>query len=147
MAGTLTAHNFRPSIPSFILLAFSPSLPVSTPSASGNSLFITAPNGDIPSLSCLPGAYAWVAANISPFYPATNISLIAVGNEIKASGDRNLIVHLVPAIRSLSVALSAVGFPRIRVSTPHSLGILSASQPPSSSRFRRVYDRAIFAAA
>ncbi|KAK8938884.1 hypothetical protein KSP39_PZI011408 [Platanthera zijinensis] len=40
-------------------------------------------------------------------------------------GDRNLIAHLVPAMRSLSAA----GFPQIRVSTPHSLGILSASQP------------------
>ncbi|KAL3829121.1 hypothetical protein ACJIZ3_017923 [Penstemon smallii] len=33
----------------------------------------------------------------------------------------------------------------IQVSTPHSLGILSVSDPPSSGRFRRVYDRVIFA--
>ncbi|KAI0502028.1 hypothetical protein KFK09_016973 [Dendrobium nobile] len=111
---------------------------------SGIPLVITVPNGDIPSLSRLPSATAWVAANVSPFYPATNISLIAVGNEILATGDRNLIVHLVPAMRSLFSALTAAGFPSIRVSTPHSLGILAASQPPSAGRFRSVYDRAIF---
>ncbi|KAL0370008.1 UNVERIFIED_CONTAM: Glucan endo-1,3-beta-glucosidase [Sesamum angustifolium] len=33
----------------------------------------------------------------------------------------------------------------IQVSTPHSLGILSISNPPSSGRFRRGYDRVIFA--
>ncbi|PKU84305.1 Glucan endo-1,3-beta-glucosidase [Dendrobium catenatum] len=111
----------------------------------GIALIITAANSDIPSLSRLPGATSWVANNISPFYPATNISLIAVGNEILATADRNLIAHLVPALRSLSAALSAAGFHQIRVSTPHSLGILSASEPPSSGRFRRGYDRVIFA--
>ncbi|XP_010922329.1 glucan endo-1,3-beta-glucosidase isoform X1 [Elaeis guineensis] len=111
----------------------------------GISVMITAPNGDIPSLAKLPGAQAWVAAHVAPFYPATNISLIAVGNEIMATGDRFLIAHLVPAMRSLSAALVQAGFPKIRVSTPHSLGILSASEPPSSSRFRRGYDRAVFA--
>ncbi|PKA48561.1 Glucan endo-1,3-beta-glucosidase [Apostasia shenzhenica] len=110
----------------------------------GVSLLITAPNGVIPTLSRLSGARAWVAANVAPFYPSTNISLIAVGNEIMASGDRNLIARLVPAMRSLSSALSEAGFPQIRVSTPHSLGILSSSDPPSSGRFRRGYDRAIF---
>ncbi|PKA63154.1 Glucan endo-1,3-beta-glucosidase [Apostasia shenzhenica] len=110
----------------------------------GISLMITAPNGDIPSLASLPGARSWISANVAPFYPATNISLIAVGNEILATADRNLIAHLVPAMRSLSSALAEAGFPQIRVSTPHSLGILSTSEPPSSGRFRRGYDRVIF---
>ncbi|KAG1371702.1 glucan endo-1,3-beta-glucosidase [Cocos nucifera] len=111
----------------------------------GISLMITVPNGDVPSLAKLPAARAWVANNVAPFHPATNISLLAVGNEIMATADRNLIAHLVPAMRSLSAALAEAGFPEIRVSTPHSLGILSASEPPSSGRFRRGYDRAIFA--
>ncbi|KAK8964749.1 Glucan endo-1,3-beta-glucosidase [Platanthera guangdongensis] len=158
MAGTLTAPNFQPSIPAFILLALlsfpssilsigvnygtlADNLPPPSQVASflksktyidrvkifdykpdihrsfagsGISLFITAPNGDIPSLSRLPGACAWVAANISPFYPATNISLIAIGNDIMASGDQNLIAHLVPAMRYLSAAR----FPQIRISAP-----------------------------
>ncbi|URD83579.1 glucan endo-1,3-beta-glucosidase [Musa troglodytarum] len=117
----------------------------------GISLMITVPNGDIPSLASgrssapSPAASAWVATNVAPFYPATNISLIAVGNEVLATSDRNLIAHLVPAMRSLSAALAASGFPLIRVSTPHSLGILSASEPPSTGRFRPGYDRVIFA--
>ncbi|XP_020571185.1 glucan endo-1,3-beta-glucosidase-like [Phalaenopsis equestris] len=111
----------------------------------GIALTITAPNSDILSLSTLSGATTWLTNNVSPFYPATNISLIAVGNEVLATSDRNLIAHLVPALRSLSAALSAAGFHQIRVSTPHSLGILSASEPPSSGRFRRGYDRVIFA--
>ncbi|WOL04740.1 hypothetical protein Cni_G13462 [Canna indica] len=117
----------------------------------GISVMITVPNGDIPSLASRspsrpsPGAVAWVAAHVAPFYPDTNISLVAVGNEILATADRNLIAHLVPAMRSLSAALVAAGFPHIRVSTPHSLGILSTSEPPSVARFRRGYDRAVFA--
>ncbi|RWV88052.1 hypothetical protein BHE74_00018329 [Ensete ventricosum] len=117
----------------------------------GISLMITVPNGDIPSLASRrssapsPAASAWVATNVAPFYPATNISLIAVGNEVVATSDRNLIAHLVPAMRSLSAALAASGFPQIRVSTPHSLGILCASEPPSTGRFRPGYDRVIFA--
>ncbi|RWW19403.1 hypothetical protein GW17_00016549 [Ensete ventricosum] len=116
----------------------------------GISLMITVPNGDIPSLAsrssaASPAASAWVASHVAPFYPATNISLIAVGNEVLATADRNLIAHLVPAMRSLYAALSAAGFHQIRVSTPHSLGILSTSEPPSIGRFRRGYDRAIFA--
>ncbi|CAL9134288.1 unnamed protein product, partial [Musa acuminata var. zebrina] len=117
----------------------------------GISLMITVPNGDIPSLAARrssapsPAASAWVAINVAPFYPATNISLIAVGNEVLATSDRNLIAHLVPAMRSLSAALAASGFPQIRVSTPHSLGILSASEPPSTGCFRPGYDRVIFA--
>ncbi|URE46265.1 glucan endo-1,3-beta-glucosidase, partial [Musa troglodytarum] len=116
----------------------------------GISLMITVPNGDIPSLASRssapsPAASAWVASHVAPFYPATNISLVAVGNEVLATADRNLIAHLVPAMRSLYSALSAAGFHQIRVSTPHSLGILSTSEPPSIGRFRRGYDRAIFA--
>ncbi|CAL9057736.1 unnamed protein product [Musa banksii] len=116
----------------------------------GISLMITVPNGDIASLASRssapsPAASAWVASHVAPFYPATNISLVAVGNEVLATADRNLIAHLVPAMRSLYAALSAAGFHQIRVSTPHSLGILSTSEPPSIGRFRRGYDRAIFA--
>ncbi|XP_074582926.1 glucan endo-1,3-beta-glucosidase-like [Curcuma longa] len=113
----------------------------------GIELMITVANVDIPALASRNSSAAsdWVAAHVAPFYPATNISLVAVGNEIMATSDRNLIARLVPAMRSLSAALAASGFHQIRVSTPHSLGILSASEPPSVGRFRRGYDRSIFA--
>ncbi|CAL5066284.1 unnamed protein product [Urochloa decumbens] len=113
----------------------------------GISVVVTAANGDIPSLSTTKdGAAAWVSANISPYYPSTDISLVAVGNEIMATGDKALITGLVPAMRALKAALVAAGFPKIRVSTPHALGVLAAvSGPPSASRFRDGFDRAVFA--
>ncbi|MQM00485.1 hypothetical protein Taro_033212 [Colocasia esculenta] len=111
----------------------------------GISVMITAANGDIPALAKLPAARDWVASHVAPFYPATNISLVAVGNEIMATADKNLIAHLLPAMRALTAALREAGMGGIRVSTPHSLGILSTSEPPSTGRFRRGYDRAIFA--
>ncbi|KAJ8636757.1 hypothetical protein MRB53_011024 [Persea americana] len=109
------------------------------------SVTVTVANGDIPSLSKLPAAQSWVSSNISPFLPATKIAQIAVGNEIIATSDKNLIAHLVPAMRSLHAALRLSGMPTVAVTTPHSLGILSLSEPPSAGRFRRGYDQAIFA--
>ncbi|KAL5991934.1 hypothetical protein ACLOJK_012846 [Asimina triloba] len=106
---------------------------------------VSVPNGDIPTLARLPGAQAWISSNILPFYPATNFSAIAVGNEIIATADKNLIAHLLPAMRSLHAALRQAGISTIRVTTPHSLGILSSSEPPSIGRFRRGYDKVIFA--
>ena len=111
----------------------------------GISVMVTAANGDIPSLATNDGAAAWVAANIAPYYPATEISLVAVGNEIMDTADQNLIGNLVPAMRTLKAALVAAGYRRIRVSTPSSLGILVDSQPPSATRFRDGWDTAVFA--
>nr|XP_010923025.1 glucan endo-1,3-beta-glucosidase 14 [Elaeis guineensis] len=62
-----------------------------------------------------------------------------------ATVDRNLIAHLVRAMRFLSAALAETGFFEIHISTHHSLGILSASEPPSFGCFRRDYDCTIFA--
>ncbi|KAM0846793.1 hypothetical protein ACQ4PT_055445 [Festuca glaucescens] len=111
----------------------------------GISVMVTAANGDIPSLATKEGAAAWVAANVAPYYPTTEISLVAVGNEIMDTADQNLIGNLVPAMRTLKAALVAAGYRRIRVSTPSSLGILVDSQPPSATRFRDGWDVAVFA--
>ncbi|KAJ3669622.1 hypothetical protein LUZ60_011572 [Juncus effusus] len=113
-------------------------------SGTGISLTISTTNGDIPSLLTREGAAAWVANHVAPFYPATKIDLVLVGNEILLSGDNNLIFKLVPAMRSLHDALAAAGFRQIRVSTPHYLGILAVSQPPSAGRFRFGYEKPVF---
>ncbi|OVA05920.1 Glycoside hydrolase [Macleaya cordata] len=112
---------------------------------SGIFVTVTVGNGDIPALSKLPAASNWVAANIAPFHPQTRINRIVVGNEIMATADRNLIGRLVPAMRSLHTALRNAGINDVQVTTPHSLGILSSSDPPSTGRFRRGYDRVVFA--
>ncbi|XP_037438257.1 glucan endo-1,3-beta-glucosidase-like [Triticum dicoccoides] len=110
----------------------------------GISVMVTTSNGDIPGLATQNGADAWVATNIAPYYPATDISLIAVGNEIMDTADKNLIGNLVPAMQTLKAALVTAGYGKIRVSTPSSLGILVDAQPPSAARFRDVWDVAIF---
>lgn len=110
------------------------------------SLVITVPNGLIPSFAGAQSVSVdWVKSNVVPFYPSTNITLILLGNEVMYNKDKNQIAHLVPALWKLNSALKSLKLTHIRVSTPHSLGILVASNPPSTGRFRRVYDRVIFA--
>ncbi|KAH9301680.1 hypothetical protein KI387_013263, partial [Taxus chinensis] len=105
---------------------------------------IAVANADIPGLAKLPAAQAWVEQNVVPFVGATKIIAIAVGNEVLSTGDKNLIAHLLPAMQNLHTALAGTSLEKqIKVSTPHSLGILAASEPPSIGRFRRGYDRVI----
>lgn len=110
----------------------------------GIAVTISVANGDIPSVAKLAGARDWVANHVLPFHSQTLITRIAVGNEIMATADKNLIGHLVPAMRSVHSALQLAGIKGIEVTTPHSLGILSSSAAPSSGRFRRRYDQVIF---
>ncbi|KAF2318795.1 hypothetical protein GH714_010757 [Hevea brasiliensis] len=111
----------------------------------GISVTITIGNGDIPALANLGNARKWVAANVSPFHLRTKINRICVGNEIMASANKAWISNLVPAMWNVHNALLLAGIRGIQVTTPHSLGILSISEPPSAAQFRRGYDRAIFA--
>ncbi|KAE8678914.1 Glucan endo-1,3-beta-glucosidase 7 [Hibiscus syriacus] len=111
----------------------------------GISVTVTVGNGDIPSIAKLPGAQAWIEKNILPYHPKTIIRYIAVGNEILATSDKTLIAHLLPAMKALRSALDLAKARSIKVSTPHSLGILSTSEPPSSGKFRKGYDKLIFA--
>ncbi|XP_018806507.2 glucan endo-1,3-beta-glucosidase-like [Juglans regia] len=112
---------------------------------SGIAVTVTVGNGDIPALANLANARQWVATHIAQFHPQTRINYIAMGNEIMATADKNLISHLVPAMRTLHQALVLAKINDIKVTSPHSLGILSISEPPSAGRFRRGYDRVIFA--
>lgn len=110
------------------------------------SLTITVPNDAVLAVAKSSAAQSWVANNVLPFYPSTKIRRIAVGNEILATGDKNLIAHLLPAMKAIYAALQSAKLAGdIQVSSPHSLGILSISNPPSAGRFRRGYDRIIFA--
>lgn len=113
--------------------------------ATGIAVTVTVGNGDVVALSKLPAAKSWVAANILPHHPQTLIKYIAVGNEILHTLDKTLIAHLLPAMKSLRSALDQANASSIKVSSPHSLGILSSSEPPSSGRFRKGYDKLIFA--
>lgn len=104
---------------------------------SGIGIVIGAANGDIPSLAADPNAATqWVNANVLPYYPASNITLITVGNEILTLADQGLLSQLVPAMRNVQNALGAASLGgKIKVSTVHSMAVLTQSDPPSSGLF------------
>ncbi|KAK4752109.1 hypothetical protein SAY87_020907 [Trapa incisa] len=111
-------------------------------SGTGIGIVIGAANGDIPALASDPNSAAqWISSNVLPFYPASNITLITVGNEVLMSNDQGLISQLLLAMQNMQRALSAVSLGgKIRVSTVHSMSLLSQSDPPSSGRFNPAHD-------
>ena len=107
----------------------------------GIKITITIPNDQIPNITNLTLAQQWVKTNVQPFIPSTNIIRILVGNEVLSTANKFFITNLVPAMQTLHTALLTTSLDNlIKVSTPHSLGILSNSSPPSSGRFREGYD-------
>ncbi|KAF2299312.1 hypothetical protein GH714_031462 [Hevea brasiliensis] len=107
----------------------------------GIAVTVTVPNDQIPHLAKLSNAQEWLKSNIQPYVPATNIIKILVGNEVLSTANKLIIASLVPAMRTLHAALVGASLDtKIKVSTPHSLGILSTSSPPSTGKFRQGYD-------
>lgn len=110
----------------------------------GIAVDVAVPSELIPSLTSLAFARHWVQNNILPYVQATNITRILVGNEVISAAKKPLIASLVPAMQNLHTALSGLALERrVKVSTPHSLGILSASSPPSIGKFRSGYDTSV----
>ncbi|KAK7293863.1 hypothetical protein RJT34_16740 [Clitoria ternatea] len=107
----------------------------------GIEVTITVPNDQIPHITNITVAQQWIKTNVQPFIPATNLIRILVGNEVLSTANKLLISNLVPAMQTLHAALVTNSLDKkIKVSTPHSLGILSNSSPPSSGKFRQGYD-------
>lgn len=107
----------------------------------GIAVTITVPNDQIPLLTKLSFAQQWLKTNVQPFVPATNIVRILMGNEVLSTANKLFIGSLVPAMQTLHTALVGASLDsRIKISTPHSLGILSSSSPPSTGKFRLGYD-------
>jgi len=110
----------------------------------GLAVDVTVPNGVVPRLVSLALARRWVRENVAPYARATNISRLLVGNEVTTEANRTLLLALVPAMRNLHTALvGATLHGRIKVSTTHSLGVLTTTEQPSAARFRDGYDAAI----
>ncbi|EEF52560.1 glucan endo-1,3-beta-glucosidase 7 [Ricinus communis] len=103
----------------------------------GIGITIGASSGDIPSLASDPNfAKNWVDTNVVPFYPASKIILITIGNEVMSSGDQNLMSNLLPAMQNVQNALNAASLGgEIKVSTVHSMAVLKQSEPPSTGSF------------
>ncbi|XP_057423321.1 glucan endo-1,3-beta-glucosidase 7-like isoform X2 [Lotus japonicus] len=109
----------------------------------GIGIVIGAANGDIPALASDPNfAKTWVSSNVAPYYPASNIILITVGNEVITSNDTGLVNQMLPAIQNVQNALDAASFGggKIKVSTVHSMAVLGNSEPPSGGKFHAEYD-------
>ncbi|KAB5527870.1 hypothetical protein DKX38_021717 [Salix brachista] len=107
----------------------------------GIGIVIGTANGDIPGLASDPGfAKSWISTNVLPFYPASNIILVTVGNEVLTSNDQNLKNKLLPAMQNVQKALKDASLEgKIKVSTVHAMEVLGQSEPPSSGSFDPSY--------
>lgn len=103
-------------------------------------LIIGVQNSDLQSFSQLQSnADSWLKNNILPYYPATKIRYITVGAEVTESPN-NASSLVVPAMQNIFTSLKKAGLhKKIKVSTTHSLGILSRSFPPSAGAFDSKY--------
>lgn len=100
-------------------------------------LIVTVENQMLAVLMDPQQALQWVSTHIKPYFPATKITGIAVGNEVFTDDDTSLIQNLVPAIVSIHGALVQLGLDKyIQVSTPSSLAVLEESYPPSAGSFK-----------
>ncbi|CAN4113185.1 unnamed protein product [Withania somnifera] len=111
----------------------------------GISVTVTVPNGEIPNLLDLDYARRYVQTNIKPFHPQTRIDVVLIGNEVLHWDTPDVQRKLVPCMKVFYQALGLEGLKSIKVSSPHSLGILLRSNPPSSARFRPGWDVGILA--
>ncbi|KAL8526268.1 hypothetical protein ACS0TY_015477 [Phlomoides rotata] len=106
---------------------------------------VTAPNGEIPSLTDAATARQWVSSHIKPIHPQTKINYILIGNEILHWGPQPLVNNLVAAMKTLHQALLQSNITDIKITTAHSLGILESSDPPSTAKFRPGWDTGVLA--
>lgn len=103
----------------------------------GVGIMIGVANGDIPPMASDPNfAKGWLSSKVLPFYPASKIIVINVGNEVMLSNDQNLMTNLLPAMQNLQNALNEASIGgKIKVSTVHAMAVLKQSEPPSSGSF------------
>eukprot|EP00250_Pteridium_aquilinum_P010550 c19470_g1_i1 orf=643-2112(-) len=107
---------------------------------SGVELVVALPNERVRAAAVSKNAARqWVLSNVARHLPATKIVGIAVGNEILASTSssiKGLTPYLLPAMQNVHATLSELRLDNtIKISSPHSLAILSSSFPPSAGAF------------
>ncbi|CAF2069198.1 hypothetical protein HID58_040842 [Brassica napus] len=104
----------------------------------GIELMIGVPNADLLAFAQFQSNVdTWLHNNILPYYPTTKITSISVGLEVTEAPD-NATGLLLPAMRNIHTALKKSGLDKkIKISSSHSLAILSRSFPPSSATFSK----------
>ncbi|VFQ81383.1 unnamed protein product [Cuscuta campestris] len=102
----------------------------------GIELMVGVPNSDLlPFSQFQTNTDTWLKNNILPYYPATKITHITVGAEV-TEAPSNVSAMVVPALTNVLASLRKAGLhKRIKLSTTHSLGVLSRSFPPSAGAF------------
>ncbi|KAJ7519532.1 hypothetical protein O6H91_20G043100 [Diphasiastrum complanatum] len=79
----------------------------------------------------------WVEKNIVPYYPATQITTLAVGNEVLSDTSiKSVWAQLVPAMENIHSSLVRKNLNKIQVTSPVASDALGNSYPPSSGKFR-----------
>lgn len=101
----------------------------------GISFIVGIGNEEVEALTNIEVASNWVQQNILLYLPNTQISAIAVGNEVFTGTDTNLMSNLLLAMKNIHACLISLGLDTISISTPHSLAILGNSYPPSAGSF------------
>ncbi|KAL3832928.1 hypothetical protein ACJIZ3_007664 [Penstemon smallii] len=105
-------------------------------SNTGIEVMVSVTNEEVLSIGESPSlAASWINRNVVAYVPSTNITFIAVGNEVLTS-----IPHagpiLVPAMNNLYKALVASNLNHlIKISTPNSMTIIPQPFPPSTASF------------
>ncbi|KAI4343082.1 hypothetical protein MLD38_027625 [Melastoma candidum] len=108
-------------------------------------LIVTVENKMLSVLSDPQQALLWVNIHVRPYFPATRITGIDVGNEVLTDADTTLLAYLVPAMVSIHGALVQFGLDSyIRVSSPNSLAVLTESYPPSAGSFKAEVSMVIY---
>jgi exo-beta-1,3-glucanase (GH17 family) len=105
---------------------------------SGLEVVVGMSNDEIPSLATSAEvADQWIVTNVVAYVPATNITVILVGNELFADPtNSNIWPQLVPAIQNLQTSLTTHGLASsIKLSTACEFSILTNSYPPSAGVF------------
>ncbi|CAN6248855.1 unnamed protein product [Urochloa humidicola] len=105
---------------------------------SGIKVMVMMPNGNI-SDAARSRSYAldWVRRNVAAYLPDTEITGLAVGNEVFEQA-KNLTSKLLPAMINVQAALAKLGLDdAVKVTTPVAFDALrEPSFPPSGARFR-----------
>jgi exo-beta-1,3-glucanase (GH17 family) len=105
----------------------------------GVELVVGVPDECLAAVSTPSGAADWVRSSIQPAVPSVKIAFLTVGNEILTGPNSSALSrYLLPAMQCLHDALAQAGLGKqVAVTTPHNLGVLATSYPPSSAYFRK----------
>ncbi|RCV13692.1 hypothetical protein SEVIR_2G377200v4 [Setaria viridis] len=81
----------------------------------------------------------WINKNVAAYVPATNITYIAVGDEV-LTNIPNAALVLIPALQFLQSALLAANLnTQVKISSPHSMDMISKAFPPSTATFNSTW--------